>query len=269
MVPVILHHGLFGFGNLRIGPLSMRYFAGGIERALTDAGHPLIVARVHPTGSIELRAKQLKATILQQLAVLRAGDGAPSGRAIILAHSMGGLDARYMISRLGMAEHVAALVTICTPHRGSPYADWVLANLGQRLGGARLAALLGLDLRAIADLTTAAARRFNEQTPDHPDVRYFAVSAACPLIRAAPIFAHASAVVTAAEGPNDGLVSVASAAWGEHLETWPIDHLHAINKRLHPGTILPQHDVTPRYRKILAHVRARSPVREHGVLASR
>src|SRR5262249_5187529 len=36
----------------------------------------------------------------------------------VFAHSMGGLDARYMISRLGMAKRVLSLTTIATPHRG-------------------------------------------------------------------------------------------------------------------------------------------------------
>ena len=52
--------------------------------------------------------------------------GREKDRVVIIAHSMGGLDARYMISRLGMDDRVTALVTITTPHRGSPYADWCL-----------------------------------------------------------------------------------------------------------------------------------------------
>ncbi len=37
----------------------------------------------------------------------------------IVAHSKGGLDARYMISHLDMGGAVASLTTIATPHRGS------------------------------------------------------------------------------------------------------------------------------------------------------
>ena len=36
-------------------------------------------------------------------------------------------------------------------------------------------------------------------------------------------------VVRRAEGPNDGVVSVASATWGEHTEVWPGDHLNLVN----------------------------------------
>src|SRR5204863_998767 len=116
-------------------------------------------SRVHPTSSIELRARQLRAQILLSL----RAQGCPKGRVIIIAHSMGGLDARYMISRLRMADRVAALITVSTPHRGSPYADWCLKNLGKRMGGMKLIKLLKLDLHAIHDLSTEACEQFNDR----------------------------------------------------------------------------------------------------------
>src|SRR5438552_9852132 len=105
MTPIVLQHGLFGFGDFKVGTLRVSYF-NGIDRALEKRGHPLIISRVHPTGSIELRARQLKSMILKQ--TRSRSPGAPGERVIILAHSMGGLDARYMIAMLGMDEHVAA-----------------------------------------------------------------------------------------------------------------------------------------------------------------
>ncbi|KAI8451378.1 triacylglycerol lipase [Phakopsora pachyrhizi] len=49
----------------------------------------------------------------------------------LLGHSMGGLDARYLISRLRPEKYrVKSLTTICTPHRGSPFMDWCMANIG-------------------------------------------------------------------------------------------------------------------------------------------
>src|SRR3989442_534644 len=84
-------------------------------------------------------------------------------------------NARYMISRLGMADRVAALLTVCTPHRGSQYADWCLLNLGKRMGGLRLMKLLNLDIQALTDLTTTSCAEFNEKITDAPDVQYFSV----------------------------------------------------------------------------------------------
>jgi triacylglycerol lipase len=225
MTPIVLQHGLFGFARFELGKLRLSYFHK-IDRALSERGHPLIVSNVHPTGPIRLRAMQLKKTILEEIKLLGITD-----RVMIVAHSMGGLDARYMISRLGMAEKVAALVTISTPHRGSPYADWALKNVGKRMGGLKLMKVLGLNVQAITDLTPQACVRFNDRVPDHPEVRYFSISAARAMRMMPAFLMHSCKLIGDAEGPNDGMVSVSSATWGEHLETWPADHLHVINKR--------------------------------------
>ncbi len=249
MVPIVLQHGLFGFGGIQVGSLKMSYFHK-IDRAIAERGHPVIVSRVHPTGSIERRAMQLKQNILRQPASIDH----PDGRVIILAHSMGGLDARYMISRLGMAQRVSALVTISTPHRGSPYADWCLTHLGQRLGAVKLMHLLNVDVQAVSDLTTAACINFNESVPNVPQVKYFSISAARPWNRVPPFLMHSHQIIQQAEGENDGLVSVRSAQWGQHLETWPADHLHVINKRLVPEIKAPTGDIVPYYMRLLDQV---------------
>jgi triacylglycerol lipase len=116
MLPIVLHHGLLGSGDLSIGPVKLSYF-GNIDRAIAQQGHPIIVSRVHPTGSIQLRARQLKVNILKGL---KQHSLPRHSRVLIIAHSMGGLDARFMISKLGMADRVAGLLSITTPHRAAP-----------------------------------------------------------------------------------------------------------------------------------------------------
>ncbi len=249
MIPVVLHHGLFGFGNLQLGGLKICYFRQ-IDRAIAQRGHPVIVSRVHPTGGIARRARQLKETINRQLSFL----GRDNDRIILIAHSLGGLDSRYMISQLDMAPRIAALVTITTPHHGSPYADWCVKNLGQRLGGLRLMNAMGLDVQGINDLTTESCRLFNSQFPDVPGVRCFSVSAARPWRLVPPFLLHAHRIISKAEGDNDGLVSVRSACWGEHLGTWPADHFHTINKRLVLELKDPTGDITPYYLRLLDHL---------------
>lgn len=248
MTPIVFHHGLLGFGEIRVGGLRYGYFHR-IDRAFAEMGHPVIISRVHPTGSIARRASELKETVLRQLEILK------QPRAVIFAHSMGGLDARYMITRLGMADRVTALVTICTPHRGSPYADWCLEHIGRRLGGLQLARFMGLDVQAVNDLTVRSCALFNEDVPDEPSVSYFSVTASRPWKRVAPIFVHSCRLIDAEEGDNDGLVSVLSGTWGRHLGTWPADHLHVLNKRLLPE-LGPDAtgDVTPRYLAIRDHL---------------
>jgi len=226
-LPIVLHHGLFGYDSVGVGKFRWAYFQG-IDKALRRAGHPIVVTRVHPTGGIARRAGELQAAIERGLAELN-GDGA--GKFIIVAHSMGGLDARYMLHQLGLADRVAALLTITTPHRGSPYADWCVRHLGKRLHGFELLEKLGLDVDAARDLTTESCARFNETITDVPGVGYYSVSAAREWPKVAPFVLHSHKVVSDAEGPNDGLVSVKSATWGTHLGTWRADHFHTINKR--------------------------------------
>ncbi|HEX8523186.1 MAG TPA: alpha/beta fold hydrolase [Tepidisphaeraceae bacterium] len=258
MLPVVLHHGLMGFTNLGIGNYRLSYFRG-IDHAIQERGHPIIIPSVHPTGGIALRARQLKAYILRSMKKL----GLEDRRIILIGHSMGGLDARYMISRLGMADRVAALLTVCTPHRGSPYADWCLLNLGKRMGGLRLMKILRLDVQALSDLTTANCAHFNAEVPDDAGVRYFSVSGARPWTKVPPFAMHAWRVITALEGDNDSLVSVTSSKWGKHLGVWPCDHWHSINHRfiveLRNGT----GNIAPYYLKALDEVTAAVEVVEN------
>jgi triacylglycerol lipase len=247
MVPVVLHHGLMGHGDFQAGPLKVSYF-GGIARAIAERGHPVIASWVHPTASVVTRARQLKESILRRRDLL----GRPRRRVVILAHSMGGLDARYMIAHLGMADHVEALVTVCTPHRGSPFADWWVTHFGRRLGGFQLMQFLRIDISAANDLTTRSCRAFNEAVPDAPGVRYYSISCARPWHQMPPWALHSYRVVAAAEGPNDGLVSVTSSTWGEHLGVWPADHWHSLNRRFLRTLANPAEDIRPYWLDALA-----------------
>lgn len=245
MTPIILHHGIFGFGQIELGKFKFSYF-NGIDDAFAGLGYPVIVSRVHPTGSIARRAAELKERILHGLGAQREAE-----KVVIFAHSLGGLDARYMIARLGMADRVAALVTLATPHRGSPYADWCLKHLGQRLGGLKLMEQLGIDVEAVHDLTLARCAQFNREIPDVAGVRYFSIGAARPPHRLAPFLIHSYRVIHECEGDNDGMVSLTSARWGEYLGDWPADHLHVVNRRFSVEVRNPTGDITPWYLRIL------------------
>src|SRR5258706_14785219 len=98
-LPIVLHHGLFGYNSVGVGKFRWAYFQG-IDKALRRAGYPVVVTRVRPTGGIATRAGQLKEAIDTGLSSL---NGSGAGKMLIVAHSMGGLDARYMIHQLGMA----------------------------------------------------------------------------------------------------------------------------------------------------------------------
>jgi triacylglycerol lipase len=145
---------------------------------------------------------------------------------------------------------------VSTPHRGSPYADWCLQHLGHRLGGLGLMHFIGLDVQALADLTTEECRRFNERVPDAPQVRYYSVGGSRPWNRVPPFALHSYKVIRDAEGANDCLVSVKSSKWGKHLGVWPADHFHQLNKRMIFELIEPTGNITPYYLKLLDAIEA-------------
>jgi triacylglycerol lipase len=248
MIPIVLHHGFMGYSELALGPLKLSYF-GSIGRAIAARGHPIVVSQVHPTAGVATRARQLKETILRQLDIL----GRAHEPVVVVAHSMGGLDARYMISRLGMEERVRALLTVASPHRGTAIADFSVLHLG-RLGAIKLLTGVGLDVQAANDLTTRSCRKFNEQVPDSPKVKYFSVSAARPWRLIPPFALPSYKVIYDAEGENDGLVSVKSSTWGTHLGVWPADHWHTLNRRFVLELKDPTGDITPYYLAALDRV---------------
>jgi triacylglycerol lipase len=216
--PIVLVHGLCGFDRLVACRRPFKEYFPGIRGHLEAGGNTVLVPRISPTASVATRAAELKAFLAREL-----------GRrpVHVIAHSMGGLDARYMISRLGMDGQVLSLTTVGTPHRGTAFADWGVRRLARLLCPLLRAA--GVPDEAFFDLTTDACRRFNEDVPDAPGVRYAAVAGVCERPWIGPEWAVPYHIVGRAEGPNDGVVSVASATWGERTAVWDGDHLNLVN----------------------------------------
>jgi triacylglycerol lipase len=140
---------------------------------------------------------------------------------------MGGLDARYLISRLGMASRVLSLTTLGTPHRGTVFADWGIHRLGRIMRP--FFRLAGIPSQAFYDLTTTKMATFNQQTPDAPGVRYYSVAARFQRGWLSPEWQLSARIVDRHEGDNDGIVSVASARHGESFDVWEGDHMHLVN----------------------------------------
>ncbi len=216
--PIVLVHGLCGFDRFYALRRPVIDYFPGIREQLQASGNRVLTARVSPTAGVARRAGDLKRFLDQEV---------PRGPVHIIGHSMGGLDARYMITRLGMAERVLSLTTIGTPHRGSSFADWGVRNFARLLEP--FLRLLGMPCQAFRDLTTESCRRFNEDVPNAPGVRYFSVAGQCESRWVGPEWQLPYRLTSRMEGPNDGVVSVASAAWGEETDVWAGDHLNLVN----------------------------------------
>ncbi|HYR19069.1 MAG TPA: alpha/beta fold hydrolase [Myxococcales bacterium] len=208
--PVILAHGMLGFDEIAVAGRRHQYFRK-IADGLSGLDAKFHTPRVPAAAPIAVRAEQLRA-LVQQL---------PSERVNVIAHSMGGLDARYAISRLGLRDRVASLVTIGTPHQGTPVAD-----LGAGIVPAGVSRALSrvLDVRALHDLTTDSLERFNREVPDAPGVAYCSVVGRSALTQTNPLLWPSHAYLSARSGANDGLVPSASQGWGKVIREIEADH---------------------------------------------
>jgi triacylglycerol lipase len=201
--PVVLAHGAFGFDEIALAGRRHHYFRNIAER-LGQLGASFHHPRVPPAASVSLRAEKL-VELVREL---------PGDRVNVIAHSMGGLDARFAIARLGLADRVASLVTIGAPHFGTPIAGLRLSRAAARI----------LHIAALGDLTPQALERFNHEVPDANGVAYCSVIGWSDLKHTNPLLWPTHAYLSAHAGANDGLVPASSQRWGTVLREVHADH---------------------------------------------
>lgn len=221
-LPIVLAHGIARFDILleilrkkanhpdtELGD-RFQYFKG-IKTHLEAQGFRVFHPNQDFAGPVDLRAEQLKARVNEVLAKTGAA------KVHVIGHSMGGLDARHMIVDNEMAERVASLTTIGTPHLGTVLADHVIDH-----GGDSLIELIRrvINLDGFNDLTVAACESFNKRAEDSEarnNVVYQTYASAedghlvfAPLIPAWKF-------IRDHEGENDGLVPLKSQQWRQEL----------------------------------------------------
>jgi triacylglycerol lipase len=231
---IILAHGILGYGTIP-GVSSLFSYFNGVAAHLTKQGHTVIAPQVNPVGSVAQRGGQLAAAILAV---------PPSFAPLhVIAHSMGGLDARYALCNVAnVAERVKTLVTIGTPHRGSPVADAV-ANRTDPLFAyvpKLLVDLFQANAGGLRDLTTAVGSQFDDATPDSDGLRYIEVAGdASQESNELLLFKLAAAIGKIRGELNDGVVTKSSALrpGREHLDDWPVDHAGEIGWSLDPKSL--------------------------------
>ena len=156
----------------------------------------------------------------------------------LIAHSMGGLDARYLITPLEFGDRIASLTTIASPHHGSSIAaflleqpdtlrDW-LSELANWMGTQVMREVEADFLKTVTELTPEhVCKEFNPSVPDHPGVKYGSYSACAGKntnTGISPFLRPLNYILYNREGENDGFVSVESARWGDHHGTIKADH---------------------------------------------
>jgi triacylglycerol lipase len=165
-----------------------------LEGALERDGHVVHAARVQPYRGVSDRAGELAKHVDQAREECEAARsrGCDPSKVHILAHSMGGLDARYVVAKLANADGVpyaklvASVTTISTPHRGSAIAD-VALKLTPGMADPVINTLAGLWARTFTDrdladgsdvraalksISEGNAPAFNAEVKDAPGVYY-------------------------------------------------------------------------------------------------
>ncbi len=214
--PLLLVHGVF-FRDFRF----FNYW-GRIPAELKKNGAVVYYGNQQSAASVERCGEELTRRIKEVL------QESGCEKVNIIAHSKGGLDSRYAISACGVAEYVASLTTVNTPHRGCIFADYLLEKVPDKvcnfIAGKYNSTLKKFGdtspdfMEAVQDLTASACIKLNEKLPDDSRVFYqsvgskmnYASSGRFPLNMSYPLVKHF-------DGECDGLVSVGSMKWGNNF----------------------------------------------------
>jgi triacylglycerol lipase len=224
--PIVLAHGIARFDALTTGLLRkinqflwdfsfefdrLHYFKG-VASYLKRHGFDVHATSVSYAASVEVRAADLAEQVRQ---ILRETG---QEKVHIIGHSMGGLDARQMIfQEQEMADKVASVTSIGTPHNGTVLADYVLAGGGEYL----IAALRPfIDATGFLTLTLDKRAQFNEMAQDweaRNPVVYQVYAGFQDYEQIMRLLKESHQFILEADGKNDGLVSVSSQLWVSEL----------------------------------------------------
>ena len=181
-------------------------------------------------GSIENNAKQIKEEILKIL------EKENVEKVNIIAHSKGGLDSRYMISKLGMDKYVASLTTLSTPHRGSKLSTKLLSmpkwcakfiafwvNLFYKINKDKNPDILKLGYQLKDD----TMEKFNQEILNSPNVYYQSYSSDLSNKKSFLMFIPHLITKKLENVSTDGIVSIESSVWGEYKGNMKNNYDHA------------------------------------------
>ncbi len=211
--PILLVHGVF-FRDFKY----LNYW-GRIPKALEDNGAVVYYGEHQSAASVAECGREL-ADRIEKIAIENG-----YGKMNVIAHSKGGLDMRYALTKCGADKYTASLTTINTPHRGCEFADYLLNKIPKKQQDMiadkynRAFKSLGDEkpdfLKAVNDLTHSACEKFNEEVKDVPNVVYKSVGSKLNHWTGGRFPLNMSySLVKYFDGDNDGLVGKESFPWG-------------------------------------------------------
>ncbi len=144
------------------------------------------------------------------------------GRIDLVAHSMGGLVARFYLQQLGGARRVDRLITLATPHRGSHAANFIPASLVRQLlpGSSFLRHLNALPPPAGVEVTSVVAGRDLLVQPVESshcpfgEVREFPQLGHVELLFRPEVFTEVGRLLVPGAGPTRRVNQLTAPGWG-------------------------------------------------------
>lgn len=208
--PILMLHGV-GFRDHKL----FSYW-GRVPKELVRNGAVIYYGHQEGWGVTEENALVIRDKIMQML------EENHCDKVNIIAHSKGGIDARYAIGALGMGDKVASLTTVCTPHHGSPLVPY-LRRMPDGLYRF-LCRCIDRGFRAYGDerpdvyrsgleLDPAYCEEFNRKYPDHPGIYYQSYTSVMKGWYSEVFCSIPYMILKRLAGDNDGLVPEESAKW--------------------------------------------------------
>jgi triacylglycerol lipase len=253
--PVVLMHGFGAVANLA---------PGGVlhAEAMFLRGHGIwaYAPHVNPYDTVAVRA----AAWADRLERVFEETGAE--RVSLVGFSLGGLDARHLAADPAWRGRIAAIVTVATPHRGTPLATYLLEQ-PDRVHAWMRQVMTFVGQAAWEPAPPQVDAALAEMTPAHVEgvfapahplpegvwcASYSARAGAGTGAAVYPPLRVAHRILTRLAGENDGMVPTASAVWGEHLGTLEADHARLIGLRFGAGL-----DSKALYLEVAEHLRRR------------
>ena len=210
--PLVLIHGV-GFRDFKY----VNYW-GRIPKELIRQGATVYYGNQEAFATVEYNAQDIKEKIIN--IVKETG----CEKVNIIAHSKGGLDARYMVSKLEMGNYVASITMMSSPHKGVKFVDIAchipdVIYKGISKAFNKYFKLIGDKnpdfYTATRQFSTCNSKIFNEEVRDVAEVYYQSYATVMNNIFSDYILSIPYVLVKLTEGDNDGLVSTDSAKWGE------------------------------------------------------
>ncbi len=217
--PLLLVHGIF------FRDYEHRNYWGRIPEVLEKLGAKVYYGCHQSASSVEDSARELAdriRTIVEETGCEKLN---------IVAHSKGGLDAKYAVAMEGIEDMVASVTTISTPHEGCEYADYLISQAPERLSRKlnhlyyAVFKMLGDDnpdfVAGVSSITVENCKIINEKICDFDFQEHGIYTQSVGSQMKTPkssVFIPLNAsykIVRDFDGPNDGLVGTESFSWGE------------------------------------------------------